>query len=502
MKNRFYVAILPLFLWLLFLKPADIPVKPPDGKRLALKYCQGCHLFTEPALLDKKTWTNSVLPNMGLRLGIRENNFAPASKLTPEGEKVLKEWNVYPEKPLISKEEWKQIVEYFEKEAPAELLPSKNATPIEAQLPLFAAYYATLSNHQYPQTTLVKFDAGSLHFFIGDARNELYITNNRFQLINKSTIGSPVIDIDFQKNKAPRLLSIGSIAPSDQLQGHLFSLDGALDIQNLARPTQFAVGDLNEDNKEDIVVCNFGNNRGSLSWYESGNVSSEHIIHRLPGSRKVEIRDLNGDQKNDLITLRSQAREAISIYYQREKGEFEENICLQFPPVFGASYFELADFNQDGFQDILLTNGDNWDYSAILKPYHGVRIYLNDKHDHFKEAFFFPLYGCSKAMAKDFDNDGDLDIAAISFYTDLEQAEQSFIYLSNGGDLNFSAFSTPEAAAGKWLTMEAGDFDKDGDVDLVLGSYFHTVGEVTKLIAHGISTFPQLLVLYNQKNGK
>ena len=301
------------------------------------------------------------------------------------------------------------------------------------------------------------------------------------------------------------MLSIGSVAPSDQAQGQLLSLDGdpnALNIPQLARPIQFAAGDLNEDGKEDIVICSFGNNRGKLAWYESGDVTKEQVLSALPGSRRVEIKDFNGDQKNDLMVLRSQAYEAISIFYNRGKGQFEEKIVLQFPPVYGSSYFELADFNQDGFQDILLTNGDNWDYSAILKPYHGARVYLNDGRDNFKEAFFYPLYGCSKAMARDFDNDGDIDIAAISFYADLENPAQGFIYLSNEGNLHFKAFSTPEAALGKWLTMEAGDFDKDGDVDIVLGSYFHTVGEVTKLIVQGVSTFPQLLVLYNQQNGK
>ena len=46
--------------------------------------------------------------------------------------------------------------------------------------------------------------------------------------------------------------------------------------------------------------------------------------------------------------------------------------------------------------------------------------------------------------------------------------------------------------------MEAADFDQDGDLDIVLGSYFHTVGEMTQLLFKGITSFPQLLVLENQ----
>ena len=171
---------------------------------------------------------------------------------------------------------------------------------------------------------------------------------------------------------------------------------------------------------------------------------------------------------------------------------------LQFPPSYGMSYFELVDFNKDGFPDILLTNGDNWDYSAIAKNYHGVRLYLNDGKDNFKESWFYPLYGAAKALARDFDNDGDLDIAATSFYSDLDNPQHGFIYLANDGKMNFKAFSTPLAASGKWLTMEAADFDHDGDMDIILGSYFQSMGEMTKLIFKGVMTFPQLMVLTNQ----
>ena len=44
-----------------------------------------------------------------------------------------------------------------------------------------------------------------------------------------------------------------------------------------------------------------------------------------------------------------------------------------------------------------------------------MRILLNEGLDSaaqlkFREAFFFPMYGAYKAFARDFDEDGDLDI--------------------------------------------------------------------------------------------
>ena len=82
-KRHFISAIIPLSILLLFsdlktegkgrgVTPKLLIDSTLWGKQLALKYCQNCHIFPEPELLDKKMWLNSVLPNMGLRLGIRE----------------------------------------------------------------------------------------------------------------------------------------------------------------------------------------------------------------------------------------------------------------------------------------------------------------------------------------------------------------------------------------------------------------------------------------------
>jgi hypothetical protein len=77
-----------------------------------------------------------------------------------------------------------------------------------------------------------------------------------------------------------------------------------------------------------------------------------------------------------------------------------------------------------------------------------------------------------RALARDFDGDGDLDIAAISFFPDYRQSPQeSFVYLENLGGLRFAASSFRECLDGRWLVMDTGDVDGDGDLDLVLGSY-------------------------------
>lgn len=467
----------------------DLADSLAKGKKLAQTYCTSCHLFTEAALLDKNTWVKSVLPNMALRLGIRN----PSDPAPPND-------SIYPAKALLAKKDWNLIVKYFEHEAPAQLpMPEIKG---ESTLFSFFPQPLTLSEHQFPQTTMIKYDQTTSHFFIGDAHQQLYFTNGRFQLINRSTTSSPAVDMDFPKGKSPRLLCIGSIAPSDQKRGELQTLDGnpnSLKLQQLARPVGLTRGDLNGDGQDDLVLCSFGNNQGRLSWYENADANKEHLLSTLPGARIAEIRDFDGDQRKDLIVMRAQAQEAVSIYYNRGAGRFEEKVVLQFPPVYGLSHLETADFNGDGHLDLLLSNGDNWDYSAILKPYHGVRVFLNDGKNQFKQTYFYPLYGTSKAVARDFDQDGDLDIAAIAFYANLEQPEYGFVYLQNEGNLTFTSQISPEAANGKWLCMETGDFDRDGDEDIVLGAYFHTAAEVAQLAMHGVGSFPQLLVFSNVK---
>jgi hypothetical protein len=477
-----------------------------SGKQLAMQYCASCHLFPEPSLLDKKTWIDKTLPNMALRLGIRQDGADPYVG-QPEGEEqLMRGLNVYPETAMLPEAAWKKIIAYYENEAPLEPLPQKIRAAVSETLPLFEAAHITVGDKTAPKTTLLKFDKKTSQLYVGDDQNALYVLDNKLQLKDTWWIDSAPVDIDFPNNGPPRLLTIGKFSPSEQKLGRLMSLDKSgnksltnVNIQALPRPVQFSAGDLNMDGKEDVIISGFGNNSGKLFWYNGFDSGKENILSALPGARKTEIRDFNRDKKPDIIALMTQAKEQIFLFYNLGNGKFKEKVLLQFPPSHGSSYFDLVDFNKDGFQDLIVTNGDNWDYSPIAKNYHGVRLYLNDGKDNFKEAWFYPLYGAAKAIARDFDNDGDLDIAVTSFYTDLELPQHGFLYLSNEGNLNFSAHATPLAASGKWMTMEAADIDNDGDIDIVLGSYFQSMGEITKLIFQGVTAFPQLLVLMNQK---
>ena len=275
-------------------------------------------------------------------------------------------------------------------------------------------------------------------------------------------------------------------------------------LDNLPRPVFAQFADLNGDHKEDIIICGFGNYLGKLAWYENlgDNKYQEKVLKNLPGALKSYIRDINKDGNMDIIVLMGQGDEGIFIFYGLGEGEFREEAVLRFHPLYGSMHFELVDFNRDGWLDILYANGDNGDYSVSLKSYHGVRIYLNDQTNHFEQAYFYPMHGAIKAMARDFDQDGDIDIAAIAFFPDYQNLpHEGFVYLENLGNLTFKNFTFPEAIDGRWLVMEVGDVDGDLDDDLILGSFIYGVTPVPDDIYSKWQENSQpVIILENQLN--
>jgi hypothetical protein len=476
------------------------------GKKLATVYCATCHKLPDPKSLDRRTWKNSVLPNMGLRLGLSINGKHWDEDMDATEANLVRQLKVYPEYPLLSEADWELIQEYYLDNAPDNLPDVVRAVEASKTAFPFNAQTIRIGDSKLPQVSLLRYDSISSSLYVGDFKS-LFVLDNKGGIRNTYTMDSPASHLDFNANGNPLLLTLGKLSPSDQSLGNLYNLGDdskkgtELIFSDLKRPVNFEIEDLNLDGKSDLILCSFGHYGGKLSWFDDFDPAKEHVLNTLPGTRKVEIRDMNKDGKPDIIGLMTQAREQITIYYNRGSNLFKEKTVLDFDAVNGTSYFELADFNSDGFLDIMVTNGDNRDYSAIDKPYHGIRVFLNDGKDTFDEAFFYPMYDCGKAMVRDFDNDGDLDIIGASLYSEYTKnrtAVESIVYLRNNGNMNFTPSYMEVPIHGNWLTMEVADFNGDKKLDVLLGTFIYNIQEMMSISTNtGVTSFPQVLLLTN-----
>ncbi len=482
-----------------------------SGKELAKIHCSSCHAFVSPNLLSKTIWEEDVLPAMGYRLGIYKGSSQPDNNFGPPENRVnIEKAHIFPEKPVLAKADWEKIVAFYTKNA-----PDSDAIPLHEQAVTIGLkhfkYKEPAFANRPPFTVLVKILPNNRGLVYADGKNRnnvLTFLNSKFE--HQRTVSFENTPVHYrEKSGMVFLTTIGrNLSPNDLKHGAVQKInfnkkDNVMSlISNLQRPVSMEYGDLNNDGFEDIVACEFGNLTGKLVLYtNNGNDTYEaKTLKNRPGAIKAIIKDSNGDGYKDIFVLMAQGDEGIFYYENQGNGSFKEKRVLSFLPLYGSQYMELADFDNDGFDDIMYISGDNADKTPILKKYHGVYIFLNDGKFNFKQAYFFHQNGAYKAIPRDYDQDGDLDIASISYFPDyLSNAKESFVYLENKGKLTFKASTFPAASKGRWMVMDAEDMDGDGDIDIALGSnvQFFAQSDTTGLSKKWLTESPSVIVLEN-----
>ncbi len=443
------------------------------GEDMAKVYCGSCHQFPDPALLTKKIWTNKVLPNMATRMGFKWGY--PYQGLDAEEVKELINRKFFPEDPVISEEMMLRIVKYYENNAPAKPYPQKRSISPDTNFNLFAIKNIkrkslSTQNILFKTFPKEKFLIKSFEDF-GTWQTDMLGNNSK--KISKISAS----DVHIFNDKL-YLLNIRNTKPSNLPKGSIIEYNfeiknQSIAIDSLIRPVNMDITDLNLDNKPDFIICEFGDYLGQLSLHISNSKGYKKIILKdYPGACKAKFVDINHDGKLDIVVAMSQAKEELLIFYNKGNFNFEEKSISKFPSSFGLNNMQIEDIDNDGLQDILITNGDNADISSQLKNYHGIRIYKNLGNSKFKLAWFYPIYGASNIVVEDFDQDAKKDFAIISHFPDFnDKKHEDFVFFKNLGNNKYKPYKFLSPFNGRLLTLDKADFDLDGDMDIVIGNY-------------------------------
>lgn len=232
-----------------------------------------------------------------------------------------------------------------------------------------------------------------------------------------------------------------------------------------------AVGDINNDGKEDVF---FGSSRNQPSQLfiqtEEGFVKKNDSIfevHKITEDISAHICDFNNDGRNDLFIATGGAEFNGNSPHLMDK-LYLNNINLNFTKSVLPEYFENAsiirpfDADNDGDLDIFVGNHTgNLHFGELPKSH----MLINNKES-FNLKPIENLGMVTDAIVTDFNKDGQLDLIVVG-----EWMQPVFLQNNKGTFKDVTLNYIKETLNGLWQTIAVFDIDNDGDEDYVLGNF-------------------------------
>ncbi|HYV94390.1 MAG TPA: T9SS type A sorting domain-containing protein [Chitinophagales bacterium] len=223
----------------------------------------------------------------------------------------------------------------------------------------------------------------------------------------------------------------------------------------------FAWGDYDNDDDSDLVIMGFSSQTSEVTNIyrnDGGGVFTllnSGIVHLSNGSASWGDYDTDGNP--DLLLTGMNNGTAVTALYHNDGNDVFTSVSTDLPPLIGIARW--IDYDNDGSQDVIMAGWMGLGSSDSTELFH------NDGNGIFTEASTdFPDYAASDIAVADYDDDGDEDFFLIGYYLGVSSTRTELCRNDGNGVFSLVPFDFDKLSTG---TAKWGDYDNDGDLDLL-----------------------------------
>lgn len=243
-------------------------------------------------------------------------------------------------------------------------------------------------------------------------------------------------------------------------------------------PNSVTLGDFNNDTRLDIAVTDiFENVVRIIFWYGNGSFGKQIVYLTEANPHALVPGDFNNDGRLDLI-VGNMGSLSLSVFLGYRNQAFEKQTTLITGTGSRPRSFAVGDFNKDTQLDIAVTNFGTDNFIIFIG--HGNYSFTN-------EATLATKSDPISIAVADFNNDTLLDIVVANFGDDTVSV---YLGCGNGSLLTPKMFKTGYKSEPNYVAV--GDFNNDTLPDIIVANYGTNM--VGILIGHNHGSFAPLKV--------